>query len=130
MRASGIDFSLALVLLAASVANAAPPAAPQVTLGADLKLLRLDWEPVVGATFYQLRISPTGSSVYRPLGETIPASITQVEVPLAVHLQDWVRTRYIVAACNAAGCTNSAALNPRSLMLDTFTSRRPTQSRR
>jgi hypothetical protein len=120
MRASGIDLSLALVLFAASVANAAPPAAPQVTLGADLKLLRFDWEPVAGATFYQLRISPTGSSVYRPLGETIPASITQVEVPIAVHLQDWVRTRYIVAACNSAGCTNSAALNPRSLMLDTI----------
>jgi len=118
MRASGIDFSLALVLFAASVANAAPPAAPQVTLGADLKVLRFDWEPVAGATFYQVRISPTGSSVYRPLGETIPASTTQVEVPIAVHLQDWVRTRYILAACNSDGCTNSAALNPRSLMLD------------
>ena len=120
MRTSVIDFALAFALFTASVANAAPPAAPQVTMGADIKLLRFDWEPVAGASYYQLRFRPGGSSVYRPIGERIPAAITQTEQALPVHLQDWTRMRFIVAACNSAGCTNSAALNPRSLMLDTI----------
>ena len=120
MHIPRIGFSLALLLCAASVANAAPPPAPQVTMSADIKLLRFDWEPVTGASYYQLRFRPGGSSVYQPIGERIPAAITQTEQALPVHLQDWTRMRYIVAALNSAGCTNSAALNQRSLMLDTI----------
>jgi hypothetical protein len=119
MRAPGIGFTCVLVLLGASVANAAPPAAPQVTLGADLKLLRFDWDPVPGATFYRLWIKPGGTR-YISVGERIPASITQAEHAIPVHLRDWARTRYVVTACNSAGCTGSRPLNPQSLMLDTI----------
>ena len=89
-------------------------------MGADIKLLRFDWEPVAGAAFYQLKYRPSGNSAYQLVGERIPATITQTEQSLAVHLQDWAGMRFIVAACNSAGCTNSAALNPRSLMLETI----------
>jgi trimeric autotransporter adhesin len=118
MRGPCIGFTCAVMLCAASLANAAPPTAPQVTMGADIKLLRFDWEPVAGAAYYQLRYRPGVGAAYQPLGERIPATITQSEQSLAVHLQDWAGMRFIVAACNSDGCTNSAALNPRSLMLD------------
>jgi len=120
MRLSCSVTLTAVVLLGISTHSlAAPPAAPQVTVGGDLKLLRFDWEPVAGATFYELRIKP-GGSCYLRVGERIPASITHALRPIAVHLQDWERTRYIVTACNSDGCTSSAALNPRNLMLDTI----------
>ena len=118
MRIPGIGFTLALAVFAANVAIAAPPGAPQVTMGADIKLLRFDWEPVAGAGYYQLRFRPSGRAAYQPLGERIPATITQIEQSLALHLQDWAGMRFIVAACNSDGCTNSAALSPRSLMFD------------
>ena len=79
MRIPRIGFTLALAMCAANVANAAPPAAPQVTMGADIKLLRFDWEPVAGAAYYQLRFRPSVGAAYQPLGERIPASITQTE---------------------------------------------------
>ena len=114
MRAPGIGFTWALMLFAASVANAAPPAAPQVTMGADIKLLRFDWEPVPGATLLPAVGQAGRYSMLPPLGERIPASVTQAEHAIPVHLQDWTRMRYVVTACNSDGCTNSAALNPRS----------------
>ena len=120
MRLPNYAASVAVALLGVSTHSlAAPPPAPQVTVGADLKLLRFDWEPVAGATYYQLWIKPGGSCFFT-VGERILASTTHAEHPIAVHLQDWERTRYIVTACNTSGCTSSAALNPRNLMLDTI----------
>jgi len=121
MRTSRIHrLAGSLALCASSLVYAQQPAAPQVTMGADIKLLRFDWEPVAGAAFYQLRFRPEAGAAYQPVGERIPASITQTEQAIPVHLQDWSGMRFTVAACNSAGCTNSAALNPRSLMLDTI----------
>ena len=118
MRAQGIGISLALVLFAASVANA-QTSNPQVTMGADIKLLRLDWEPVTAASYYLLRHRTSTGSAYLPLGDLIPASTTQVEVPIPVHLHNWWGgARYIVSACFDGGCTHSSPLNPRWLMLD------------
>lgn len=121
MRLPKYAASAAIALLAVSTSSVAAslPAAPQVTMGADIKLLRFDWEPVAGATFYRLWIRPGGSR-YISVGERIPASITHAEHIIPVHLQNWERTRYVVTACNSAGCTHSAALNPRNLMLDTI----------
>ena len=112
-------FALALFAAAANAQTARPPQ-PQVTMGADIKLLRFDWEPVEGASYYHLRFRPTVGAAYQPLGARIPATVTQTETGLPVHLQDWSGMRFAVAACNAAGCTRSAALDPRPLMLDTI----------
>src|SRR5688572_9703050 len=111
-----------LALFATAVANAQTvrPEQPQVTLGADIKLLRFDWEPVAGAAYYQLRFRSSVGVAYQPLGERIPASVTQTEHAIPVHLQNWSGMRFAVAACNASGCTRSAALDPRPLMLDTI----------
>jgi hypothetical protein len=115
MRVSNI-FTPALMLCAAAAANAQVPAAPQVTVGADLKLLRFDWDPVPRTSFYRLWVKPGGTR-YIAVGERIPASVTRTEHAIPVHLQDWMRTRYVVTACNPSGCSHSAALNPRLQML-------------
>jgi hypothetical protein len=107
-----------LILLASAAAHAQAPAAPQVTLGADIKVLRFDWEPVPSASFYRLWVKPGGNTSYQVASERIPASITHTEIAIPVHLQDWIRTRYVVRACNVSGCRSSAALDPRGVMLD------------
>ena len=47
MHIPRIGFSLPLLLFATAAAYAQQPAAPQVTMGADIKVLRFDWEPNV-----------------------------------------------------------------------------------
>ena len=122
MRLPNYAASAAVALLAVSAppSLAAPPAAPQVTMGADLKLLRFDWEPVAGATYYRLWIKPGGTR-YIAVGERIPASTTHAE---HVDSRFTCRTGRARATSSppatAAGCTGSAALNPRNLMLDTI----------
>jgi hypothetical protein len=113
----------ALALLAASASNAqtpALPAAPQVTVGADLKQLIFDWSPVPSATYYQVLVNADGHSGFVPLGSQIPAAQTRATLSIAVHLQRWQTALYIVSACNAAGCRDSAQIFPRDQMLDTI----------
>jgi trimeric autotransporter adhesin len=117
MRASITGLMTAACLLAAPVSNSAAPGAPQVTVGADIKQLIFDWDSVAGASYYRLMVK-IGSSAYQPVVDKIPASTTQVKLAIAAHLQRWSVTRYAVAACNASGCTRSAAVFPQDLMLD------------
>ena len=49
------------------------PAAPQVTVGADLKQLTFDWNPVRGAAYYRLLVNADGHSGLKPVGRPIPA---------------------------------------------------------
>jgi trimeric autotransporter adhesin len=102
----------------ANVALAQVPAALQVTAGADLKQLIFDWEPVPGATSYQLFHKPTRTASFSPVGEPIPASLTQTRVNVAVHLERWSVSRYLVAACNASGCQRSEPVAVSEHMLD------------
>ena len=75
MRAQWIA-SLTLALFA-TAATHAQTYAPVVTMGADIKLLRFDWQPVTGASYYQLRYRPNAIGRRMiPLGERIPATIT------------------------------------------------------
>ena len=98
--------------------NALP--APRVTVGANLKQLEFHWNAVPNVTHYQLLHNPNGNTGYTPLGDKILASLTSVRVNIPVHLQNWGSARYIVTACNAAGCTDSAEIFPKNLMLDTI----------
>ena len=110
----------AAVLLAPLAANAAsPPGTPQVTVGADIKQLVFDWDEVTGASYYQLLVK-AGTTAYKPLIDNIPASATQAKLSISAHLLSWTNTHYAVAACNSSGCTNSAAISPQDLMLDTI----------
>jgi FG-GAP repeat len=123
MRA-GLNVScVGLLLLAASggaSGQTSPPAAPQVTTGADLKQLIFDWDPVPGATYYQLLEKTWTSSSFEVVRDDIAAPKTRVRLNIASHLIHWQYVRYIVAACNAAGCTNSDEIAVQDQMLDTL----------
>ena len=106
--------SLLLLANIAQAQTAARPAKPQVTLGADIKQLLFDWEPTAGATYYQMYVRYPGGSRFLPQGERLPASQTQLALPVAVHLENWVDTFYVLGACNSAGCTSSSLMRPRS----------------
>ena len=111
----------ALTLLVCSAAGAQTPvrpAAPQVTVGADIKQLIFDWSPVPLATKYQVLVNADGHSGYVPLGAPLPATQTSATIGIAVHLQRWANALYIVSACNVAGCHDSAPIFPRDQMLD------------
>ena len=109
------------LLLFACVAQAqtARPAKPQVTFGADIKQLLFDWEPAAGATYYQLYARSPDADHHVPFGERLPASQTHLSLSIPVHTHKW-GTKYIVGACNSAGCTSSATLNSQTLMLETI----------
>jgi trimeric autotransporter adhesin len=111
-----------LLLSAPLLAQQPPgrPAAPQVTVGANLKELTFDWEPVEGAVVYRLLEKLTDRSYYTAVGNRIPAWRPRATHPIAVHLHNWNETRYAVQACNAAGCTRSAEIFPVDLKLDTI----------
>ena len=82
-------------------------------------MLRFDWDPVPGTHFYRLWVKPGGTR-YIAAGSLIPASVTHAEHIIPVHLTNWQRTRYVVTACNSAGCTHSATLDPKRFMHDTI----------
>src|SRR5690349_7632609 len=118
-----IPIYLASALLLASAAHAQTPilpAAPQVTVGADLKQLIFDWDPVPLATEYRVLINADGHSGFTPLASPLPATQTRATISIAVHLQRWTNALYMVSACNLAGCRDSAQIFPRDQMLDTI----------
>ena len=123
MRAGLNVFCVGLLLLVASggaSGQTAPPAAPQVTTGADLKRLIFDWDPVPGATYYQLLVRTWPTRPFEVLRDDIEAPKTRVAQPIASHLIYWEYVRYMVAACNAAGCTNSDEIAVQDQLLDTI----------
>jgi hypothetical protein len=101
-------------------AAAGKPKAPQVTVGADLKTLRFDWQPVKRASYYQVFYKADAQSSYVPIGDNIPATRTLARVPVSAHLLDWVNARYRVAACNDAGCRYSSEITVTDLANDTI----------
>jgi hypothetical protein len=116
-----IPATLALLTLASlAQAQVALPGKPQVTVGANMKELRFDWEPVPGAAIYRLLVKTSDNPhvYYEPLGERTARS--NISIPISVYQQRWLTTRYIVLACNPAGCTRSDEIYPRDLMLDSI----------
>jgi hypothetical protein len=107
-----------LVASAAASSQTTPPPAPQVTTGADLKQLIFDWDPVPGATHYQLLVSTWPTRPAEIIRDDLPASRSHLRLPIAAHLIYWEYIRYFVAACNDAGCTNSDEIAVQDRMLD------------
>jgi len=97
-----------------------PPAAPVVTVGADIKQLIFDWGAIADATHYRLLENLDGHSGFTQVGNNIPASELSVTKNVAVHLHDWVNALYLVQACNAVGCTDSTQVRATDLMLETI----------
>ena len=101
---------LALALLVTLPAFAAPPAAPEVTVGADIKQLRFDWEAVPQTNFYELWFKANDGVPYVKLSESKPWRPYAIRT-IPVHLLDWNQARYQVNACNATGCSASAPIS-------------------
>ena len=105
-------------LALASVALAAPPAAPVVTAGvSNIKQLQFDWDAVPGASRYELwyLVGPGGQ--WKKTAETT-AQRRLIRINVSVHLLVWPTARYRVAACNSSGCTNSAEVGVEHLSID------------
>ena len=106
-----------------AAAQTSPPPAPVVTTSANLKELVFDWEPVPGAYTYWLLEKPYNNgnrSYFERIQDRIPRHQSKAEMAISVHHFNWWENRYRVAACNAAGCTSSADINPLDLMLDSI----------
>jgi len=97
-----------------------PPAAPVVTVDADIKQLIFGWDEVAGATYYRLLENPDGHSGFTQVGDNIPSFEVSVTRDIAVHLHDWVNALYLVQACNAGGCAGSTEVSATDVMLDTI----------
>lgn len=80
------------------------PRTPTLTLGYGIKQLKFTWNAVSRATHYQLLENPDGISGYTQVGGNLTA--TAYNHDIALHRR--VNARYLLKACNSAGCTSSA----------------------
>ncbi len=87
------------------------PAAPTVAVSYGVKQVILNWTAVNGATYYKVLKNPTGTAGFTQIGSNLNALAVSFADTLALHLTDWVHIKYIVAACNSVGCTNSVEIN-------------------
>lgn len=84
-----------------------PPAAPTLSLGFGIKQLRFSWSGSSGADYYRLLENPDGASGFTQWGSNIGSGRSGINLDVAVHRHDWANARYLLEACNAAGCTSS-----------------------
>ena len=91
---------------------------PQLTAGAEFKGLRFDWEPVAGATWYELEYKANQDVAFVKKGSNLAASVTSYRFRFPLHLFDWTYARYRLAACNSAGCARSAEVSVSNLRRD------------
>ena len=103
--------AIALAMSVSAFAQTSPPAAPTLTAGAEFKGLRLDWDTVPGATWYQLEYRAHESGPFVQQGDDFPATATSTHFSFPLHLFDWSWARYRIAACNSTGCARSAAIS-------------------
>src|SRR6267154_1352198 len=88
------------------VACATPPAPPTLGLAFGVKELQFSWASIAGATFYRLLENPDGGASFNQVATNITALSYNHTIP--VHRR--VNASYVLAACNAGGCTPSVAL--------------------
>ena len=101
--------------VAAGHAGSSAPDAPTLELVVDGRQLRFSWTAVRTATHYKLFANPDGASGFTQAGSPLAADSTGTALGIAAH-HDRDRARYLLEACNDAGCTAS---NP----VSTFTAR-------
>jgi hypothetical protein len=119
IHSSKATVALAMASLAMLPAFAAPPAAPQVTVGADTKLLQFDWEVVPQSNYYELWFKANDGAPYVKFSESEPWR-PHASSSVSAHLLDWVQARYQVRACNPSGCGASAPIAVDDFMADTI----------
>jgi hypothetical protein len=117
MKSSAFLF-IALAMSASAFSQTSAPAAPTLTAGAQIKGLRLDWDTVPGATWYQLEFRAHQTGAFVQQGDDFPATATSTHFSFPLHLFDWTYARYRLAACNSAGCSRSAEVSVSNLRRD------------
>jgi hypothetical protein len=98
---------VAMAAGASSHAQTTVPATPSLTVGAQLKGLRFDWDPVAGASWYQLEYKSHRNDEFSQHGFDFDASTTTTHFRFPLHLYFWTDARYRLAACNSVGCSRS-----------------------
>ena len=85
-------------------ATEAPPAPELKMQPQAVKTLHFTWNDVEGETEYRLQENPDGVSGFNTVA-TLDAD--SVEQDWSIFLPDRVNARYLLQACNAAGCSDS-----------------------
>jgi len=84
------------------------PAMPVLDLSfSQVKRFDFSWSAVQGAEYYQVHERPSNAEQYEQVGEDIISESVSFEMPLHFRLG----ASYVLRACNAAGCTDSAAVD-------------------
>ncbi len=85
------------------------PDAPTLSLGqAQVKTFRFSWTDVAGETEYRLLENPDGASGFSEVASIAADSESH---DLIVFLPERLNARYILQACNSAGCSDSAEVS-------------------
>ncbi len=84
------------------------PSGPALAVSYAAKQLDFSWSDYPGATHYRLYVNPDGASGFTQVGADIPAGTLHYLLPVAVHLQQWARARYLLEACDPSGCRAGA----------------------
>jgi len=92
------------------------PASPTLTVSVATKQLNFAWAAVDGATHYRLFENPNGVSGFTQRGGELTGTGTTLTI--AVHRHDWPLARYLLEACNGAGCTASNEVGTAGAMAD------------
>src|SRR4051812_3168583 len=109
-----------IVLAAVSITAIAAPPEPQLRIAPNgAKQLRFNWQPVSGATSYELWFQSSATAAETRFFQ-MPSSQTSVVNNVAVHLLDWSNSRYWLKACDSSGCTASSKISPVNQMLGTI----------
>ena len=91
-----------------SVALAAPPPAPQLSVSAtDIRQLEFHWDPVRGAQSYELWFRSAPGAQWVKFRDQPAQRAPLFRIGVSVHLLDWQQARYYIRACNIGGCTAS-----------------------
>jgi hypothetical protein len=110
--------AIAAAMSASAFGQTSPPAAPTLTAGAEFKGLRLDWDTVAGASWYQLELRAHQSGPFVKQGGDLPLTATSTRFTFPLHFFDWTYARYRLAACNSAGCSRSPEVSVSNLRRD------------
>jgi trimeric autotransporter adhesin len=92
-----------------------PPAPTTLSLSfSEIKRFDFSWGPVAGADYYQLLESPAPGDPFAQIGEDMVDESVSLEMPLHRRFG----ASYVIRACNALGCADSAGVEVVDSMVD------------
>ncbi|HUQ10714.1 MAG TPA: hypothetical protein VM146_10405 [Steroidobacteraceae bacterium] len=118
LRNAAACLAFAMAMIFTSPVHAADLAPPAVSVTAGLKQLNFYWNRVAGATRYQLWFLPGTGGTWVKYAD-VPVSRTSLTINISAHVLHWEQSRYVVKACSATACVNSARIAVSHLMKQT-----------